>query len=117
MRRQPSLWQAEEMGALFGVVASLIALLGVLVTLGNAGYLAMLSSAASKRGVSGESALDYVRSQRALAGGLAVVALVGLLCTAGGPIADVFGLVLAGGAGVAGYRALSGTRHRFRGNA
>lgn len=93
----------------------MIALVGLLATLGNAGYLAMLSSAASKRGLSGEATMDYVKGQRALAGGLAVVALVGLLIVIGsGPVGDVFGLILAGGSGLAGYRALNSTRQRFR---
>ena len=105
------------MGAVFGFVAFLVALLGLLVTLGNAGYLAMLSSAANKRGITGEAVLDYVRSQRVTAGVLAGVALIGLLCTSGGPALDVLGLVLGGGSGVAGYRALDGTRRRFRGDA
>ena len=41
------------MGAVVGIVAGLIALLGLLVAPGNAGYLAMLNSAARKRGISG----------------------------------------------------------------
>jgi hypothetical protein len=103
------------MGAVLGVVAFVIALVGLLATLGNAGYLAMLSSAASKRGLSGEATMDYVKGQRALAGGLAVVALVGLLIVIGsGPVGDVFGLILGGGSGLAGYRALNSTRQRFR---
>lgn len=102
------------MGAVLGVVAFVVALVGLLVTLGNAGYLAMLSSAARKRGLSGETTMDYVKGQRALAGGLAVVALLGLLFTAGGPVADVIGLLLGGGSGLAGYRALSSTQQRFR---
>jgi hypothetical protein len=102
------------MGAVLGVVAFVVALVGLLVTLGNAGYLAMLSSAAKKRGLSGETTMDYVKGQRALAGGLSVVALLGLLFTAGGPVADVIGLLLGGGSGLAGYRALTSTRQRFR---
>lgn len=103
------------MGALFGLVAFLVALVGLLTTLGNAAYLAMLSSAATKRGISGESTLDHVRGQRAKAGLLAVLALIGLLCTSGGVGLDVVGLVLGAGSGLAGYRALDGTRRRFRG--
>jgi hypothetical protein len=104
------------MGAVFGFIASLVALLGLLVTVGNAGYLAMLSSAANKRGVSGGAALEYVRGQRTTAAVLAVVALIGLLCTFGGVFPDLIGLVLGGGSGVVGYRALEGTRRRFRGD-
>jgi hypothetical protein len=105
------------MGAVFGFVAFVVALVGLLVTLGNVGYLAMLSSAANKRGISGDTVLDYVRGQRTTATVLAGVALVGLLCTSGGPVLDVLGLVLGGGGGLAGYRALEGTRRRFRGDA
>jgi hypothetical protein len=103
------------MGALFGLLAFLVALAGLLVTLGHVCYLAMLSSAANRHGMSGESTADYVRGQRSPAGALAVVALVGLACTvAGGGVVDLVGLVLGGGAGFAGYRALEGTRRRFR---
>jgi hypothetical protein len=104
------------MGAVFGFVAFLVALLGLVVTVGNAGYLAMLSSAATKRGVSGGAALEYVRGQRTTAAVLAVIALIGLLCTSGGMFPDLIGLVLGGGSGVAGYRALESTRHHFRGD-
>ncbi|GAA5152028.1 hypothetical protein GCM10023321_20070 [Pseudonocardia eucalypti] len=103
------------MAAAFAVVASLIALLGVLLTLANAGYLALLSSAAGKRGLPGAPTLDYVRGERKLAAGLVVLAVLGLLCTVGSALfTDLLGLVLAGAAGVAGYRALSATRARFR---
>jgi hypothetical protein len=104
------------MGATLGVLAFLVALVGLLVTLGNAGYLALLSSAARRRGITGESTLDYVRARRAAAGGLAALALLGLLLTAGGVVPDVLGLLLGGTAGVAGYRQLTATRRRFRGD-
>jgi hypothetical protein len=106
------------MGALFGIVAFLVALVGLLVTLGHVGYLAMLSAAADRRGISGGSVHDYVGGQWSPSGVLAVVALVGLICTvAGGPVVHLLGLVLGGGAGVAGFRALGSTRSRFRGDA
>ena len=104
------------MGAALGVLAFLVALIGLLVTLGNAGYLALLSSAARRRGITGESTLDYVRGRRAVAGALAALALLGLLLTAGGVVPDVLGLLLGGAAGVAGYRQLTATRRRFRGD-
>jgi hypothetical protein len=105
------------MAALFGVVAFLIALLGFIVTLVNGGYLTMLSSAASRRGLSGEVTSDYVRSQRIPAGLLGAAALLGLICTtSGADVVELIGLVLGGGAGYAGYRALQGTRQHFRGD-
>ncbi|MGI8816091.1 MAG: hypothetical protein ACR2G2_12680 [Pseudonocardia sp.] len=102
------------MGAAFGVIAFLITLAGLLVTLGNAGYLAMLSSAAKGRGISGEPTAEYVRGQRPTAAILLAVALVGLLFTLGGPISDLVGLVLGAGSGLAAFRALGSTNRRFR---
>ena len=98
-----------------GVVASLIALLGLLVALGNAGYLAMLNSAARKRGLAGESTALFVKENRKVAVGTTAVAALGLLLTMGGSVpVDVVGAVLAAGGGFAAKRALDGTRSRFR---
>lgn len=106
------------MGAVVGIVAGLIALLGLLVALGNAGYLAMLNSAARKRGISGESTATFVKQRRGVAVGTTAVAALGLLLTLGGSVpVDVLGAVLAAGGGVAAKRALDGTRDRFRGGA
>jgi hypothetical protein len=102
-------------GAVLGLLAFVVALLGLLITLGNAGYLAMLSSAARTRGISGESTLDYVRGRRVTAGVLAAIALVGLLVTSGGAVLDVVGIAIGAVTGLAGYRELDATRRRFRG--
>ncbi len=48
------------MGAAVGVIAFVIALVGLVAALGHVGYLAMLNSAARKRGASGQYAVDYV---------------------------------------------------------
>jgi hypothetical protein len=103
------------MGTVIGVVAFLIALLGLAATLANIGYLAMLSSAASKR-AGGEPIAQYVRGRWPLAGGLAVAALVGLLLTGGSVVPDIFGLIIGAGSGAVAYQALQSTRQRFRGN-
>ena len=106
------------MGAVVGIVAGLIALLGLLVALGNAGYLAMLNSAARKRGISGESTALFVKERRGVAVGTTAVAALGLLLTLGGSVPiDVVGALLAAGGGVGAKRALDGTRDRFRGGA
>ena len=100
---------------MFGVVAFLITLLGLAATVANVGYLAMLSSAASKR-AGGEPIAQYVRGRWPLAGGLAVAALIGLLiAVSGGLVPDILGIIVAGGSGAVAYQALQGTRHRFRG--
>ncbi|MGQ0482791.1 MAG: hypothetical protein ACT4O0_17425 [Pseudonocardia sp.] len=104
------------MAALFGVLAFLIALGGVIVAVLNALYLGMLSSAAAKRGMSGEPVTTYVRGQRTPAGILLAVAVLGLVVAAArGAVPDLVGLVLGAGTGVAAYRALGATRRRFRG--
>jgi hypothetical protein len=106
------------MAGTVGIVAGLIALLGLLVALGNAGYLAMLNSASRKRGLSGESAALFVKERCGVAVGTTAVAALGLLLTLGGSVpVDVLGAVLAAGGGVAAKRALDGTRDRFRGGA
>lgn len=100
-----------------GIIAVLIALAGLLVALGHVGYLAMLNNAAKKRGVAGGTTAEYVSGRWKVAGGTAGVALLGLLLTNGGLGADVIGVLLAGGAGVAAKGALDTTRAQFRGGA
>ena len=52
------------MGTLIGIVAFVVALVGLLAALGHVGYLAMLNNAARKRGVSGGATADYVSGLR-----------------------------------------------------
>lgn len=101
------------MGAVIGVVAAVIALLGVIVALGHVGYLAMLRKAATQRGASGYATLDYVNGHWKAAGGTALVAVLGLLLTSGGVAPDILGLLVGGGAGLAAKKALDSTRAQF----
>jgi hypothetical protein len=98
-----------------GIVATVVALVGLLAALGHVGYLAMLNSAARKRGASGAYAVDYVNGRWKVAGITAAVAGLGLLFTAGSglPI-DVLGMLLGGGAGVMAKQQLDATRNQFR---
>ena len=101
--------------AIFGIVAAVIALVGLLVALGHVGYLAMLNSAARKRGLSGGATSDYVSGRWKVAGGTAAIALLGVLLTRADSIpVDVIGLLVGGGAGVAAKNALDSTRKQFR---
>jgi len=103
------------MGAVFGIVAAVIALVGLLVALGHVGYLALLGNAAKKKGLSGGTTTDYVNSRWKVAGGTAGVALLGLLLTSANSVpVDVIGLLLGGGAGIYAKQALDSTRSRFR---
>ncbi len=99
-----------------GIIALLIALAGLLMALGHVGYLAMLNNAAKQRGVAGATTAEYVSGRWKVAGGTAGVALLGLLLTSGGLGADILGVLLAGGAGVAAKGALDTTRKQFRGS-
>jgi hypothetical protein len=103
------------MDAVFGIVAGVVALVGLLVALGHVGYLAMLNNAAKRRGLSGSTTTDYVNSRWKVAGGTAGVALLGLLLTAANNVpVDIIGLLLSGGAGLYAKQALDSTRNRFR---
>lgn len=104
------------MGAVFGIVAAVIALVGLLVAVGHVGYLALLGNAAKKKGLSGSTTTDYVNSRWKVAGGTAGVALLALLLTRADSVPiDLVGLLLGGGAGIYAKQALSSTASRFRG--
>ena len=98
-----------------GLVAFVIALVGVLAALGHVGYLAMLNNAAKKRGISGAPVSDFASKKLRGAAVTGGVAVLGLLIVAGGGVpADIFGMLLAGGAGLVGAKELRGTQERFR---
>lgn len=103
------------MGAVVGVVAFLVALVGLLAALGHVGYLAMLNNAARRRGAVGATTAEYVNGRWKIAGGTAGAAALALLLTSGGLPLDVIGLLLGGGAGIAAKQSLDTTRARFRG--
>ena len=103
------------MGAVVGIVAGLIALLGLLVALGNAGYLAMLNSAARRKGLAGERTVNFVQRHRGTAAVSTGVALLGLLLTLGGSVpVDLVGALLAAGGGLKAKKALDGARTELR---
>ncbi len=100
---------------IIGIIAAVVALAGLLVSLGYVGYLAMLNNAAKKRGLSGGTTTDYVNSRWKVAGGTAGVALLALLMTSSDSVPiDLVGLLLGGGAGLYAKQALDSTRSRFR---
>lgn len=108
-------WHSGAMESVVGIVAFVIALAGLLVALGHVGYLAMLNSAARKRGVSGGATSEYVSGRWKVAGGTAGVALLALLLQSGGLTPDILAILLGGGAGIAAKQSLDSTRKQFRG--
>lgn len=98
-----------------GIVATLIALAGLLAALGHVGYLALLSNAARKKGASGAEIAQRTKSRLPVAAGAGAVALLGLLITgADGFFPDLIGILLAVGGGVVGYRGLRQEQDRYR---
>lgn len=99
-----------------GIIAVVVAILGLVVAVGNLGYLSMLGSAARKRGIAGEPIATYVKGRMPMAGGAAAAGLIALLLTSGGLVPDVLGLILGGGAALVAKTSLDGTRARYRSN-
>lgn len=99
-----------------GIVAVVVAVLGLLVAAANLGYLAMLSNAARKRGIAGEPVATYVKGRMPLAGGATAAGLLALLLTLGGAVPDVLAMILGAGAALVAKKALDGTRARYRSN-
>lgn len=104
------------METVFGLVAAVVALVALLVALGNVGYLAMLNNAAKQRGAAGTSVSEYVKGRLPIAGGAAAAAAIALLLAMGGGglVPDVLGLLLGAGSGVVAKQALDASRARFR---
>lgn len=98
-----------------GIIAFVIAIAGVLAALGHAGYLAMLNSAANKKGASGTPVGQYIKTRWPIAGGTTVAALFALLLTGAESVpVDVLAALLAAGSGGVAVKALQSTQQRYR---
>ncbi|MGH3863695.1 hypothetical protein [Actinokineospora sp.] len=96
------------------LIAVIVAIVAFVAALGFAGYLALLNSAARKRGVSGAPVAQYVRGRWPIAGVTTAGALLGWLLTSGGGFADVLAILVAGGSGAVAGSSLSTTMAKYR---
>ncbi len=80
------------MGTVVGIVAFVVALVGLLAALGHVGYLAMLRTAARTRGAAGGATERYVSGRWARAGGTAGVAARAVDDVVHGGVAPVTGV-------------------------
>lgn len=104
------------MGTIWGIIAFLVALAGVLAVVGNGAYLALLGNVAKKR-PGGEVTTAYVKKQLPIAGGAGAAAIVALMLQTGGGFADTLAIVVGAGAGAVSMLQLSGTRRKYGQNA
>ncbi|WP_028848784.1 hypothetical protein [Thermocrispum agreste] len=102
------------MGTIVNIIAVVVAIAGVLATVGHGAYLALLNNAARRR-AGGAPVATYVRSRRALAVGTTVAALLGLAMTGAESVAvDVLAMLLAGCSGAVAAQSLRETQERYR---
>jgi uncharacterized membrane protein len=95
------------------LIATIVAIVSIVAALANAGYLAMLNSAATKR-AGGAPIAAYVRGRWPIAGAALGGALLALLMTGGGTFLDVLAILVGIASGGGAYQALESTRKRYR---
>ena len=100
------------MGTIWGFIAVLVALGGLLAVIGNDAYLALLNNVARKR-PGGEMTTAYVKKQVPMAAGTTAGALVALLLTSGGGFADTLAIIVGAGAGALSMMQLGGVRRKY----
>ncbi|RLK60921.1 MULTISPECIES: hypothetical protein [Actinokineospora] len=96
------------------LIAVLVAVIALVAALGLVGYLALLNSAARKRGASGNAVATYVRSRWPVAGITTAGAALAWLLTSGGGFLDVVAILIAAGSGAVAGKELSRTMERYR---
>ncbi|GLZ42050.1 hypothetical protein [Actinokineospora sp. NBRC 105648] len=98
------------------LIAFIVVIVGLVAAVGNAAYLALLNSAASKKGASGSPVAHYVRSRWPVAGITTAGAVLAALFSTGDGFLDVLAILLAAGSGAWAGQSLSITRAKYRGD-
>jgi hypothetical protein len=96
------------------LIAVIVVIVAIVAALAHAGYLAMLNSAAKRRGISGNAASTYVRGRWPIAGATTLGALIALWFTSGGGFLDVLAILLAAGSGGVALKSLEATQKRYK---
>lgn len=103
-----------QTGAMLDLIAVIVVIVAVVAVAGFGAYLALLNSAARKRGASGGQVAQYVRGRWPVAGVTAAGALLGWLLSGGSGFADVLAILIAGGSGAVAGSSLSTTMAKYR---
>jgi hypothetical protein len=96
------------------LIAVIVTIVAIVAALAHAGYLAMLNSAAKRRGMSGSTVASYVRGRWPIAGVTTAGALIALWFTSGGGFLDVLAILLAAGSGGVAMKSLEATQKRYK---
>ncbi|WP_424189699.1 hypothetical protein ACOBQX_13590 [Actinokineospora sp. G85] len=96
-----------------GLIALIVVIVAAIAVVGNVGYLALLGSAADKKGASGSAVSRDVKAQWPVAGAAAAGTLVAWLFSAGGPFLDVLAIIIGGVSAVLASNSLSKVRRRY----
>lgn len=101
------------LGGVVDLIALVVTVVALLAALGHGGYLALVRSSAKQR-PGGQPAVEFAKKRAPIAGGALAVALLAVLIQIGGVPADIFAMLLGGGAGATSLAALQTTQKRFR---
>lgn len=96
-----------------GLIALIVVIVALVVTVGHAGYLALLNSAARKKGAAGSQVAHYVRGRLPVAGAATAGALLAALISTGSGFADILAILLAAGSAAVAGSAQSAAQKRL----
>jgi hypothetical protein len=96
------------------LIALIVVIVAIVGALAHTGYLALLNSAAKRRGASGNEVVRYVGSRWPVAGVTTAGALIAALFSLGGGFLDVLAILLGAASGGVAIKALESTQKKFK---